>query len=261
MPVLTRRNGFFYAWIFILADPEEARKYSATIHVGEGTQSGLIHRGGVVSIDVKRDDILKMRSGVVSFAQSGMGHSFFRHLKTGEKEIQVSYVIESSGVSKQLLGLGELLRMKEEGAAPSSPKHSSSESSKGASSRARGLWENRGDSENEGSISEDEQANSENRPSEDENANSEDENGNSEDERNLSEEERISSGSEDEQERANSEDEGTNSEDGDTNSEGNRSPPPSPLPPTPRRSDQYPETSMDRLWSNAPRLWSYPPGH
>ena len=246
MPVLTRRNGFFYAWIFILADPEEARKYSATIHVGEGTQSGLVHRGGVVSIDVKRDDILKMRSGVVSFAQSGMGHSFFSHLKTGEKEIQVSYVIESSGMSKQLMGLGELLRMKEEGAAPSSPKRS-----KGASSRASGLRENGGDSENEGSISEDEQANSENHPSEDgnatsedENANSEDEIGNSEDERILSGEEHNSSGSEDEREHANSGDEGTNSE-------GNRSPTPSFLPPTPGRSDEYPEypeTSMDRLW-------------
>ena len=260
MPVLTRRNGFFYAWIFILADPEEARKYSATIHVGEGTQSGLIHRGGVVSIDVKRDDILKMGSGVVSFAQWGMGHSFFSHLKTGDKEIQVSFVIESSGVSKQLRGLGELLRMKEEGAAPSSPKHSSIKSSKSA--RASGLRENGGDSENEGSVSEDEQANSENHPSEDENATSEDENansedeiGNSEDERNLSEDEHISSGSEDEQERANSGDEGTNSEDEVTNSEGDRSPPPSPLPPTPGRSDQYPETSMDRLWSNGPRLW------
>ena len=72
LPAFTKRGGVYYAWIYLLADPEEAKKYSGTIHLGEGSQSGLIHKGEVFSIDIERKDILKAKSGLLSFTQTGM---------------------------------------------------------------------------------------------------------------------------------------------------------------------------------------------
>ena len=71
LPSFTKKDGVYYVWIYLLADPEEARKYSATIHLGEGSQSGLIHKGEVFSIDMDKNDILNAKSGVLSFAQTG----------------------------------------------------------------------------------------------------------------------------------------------------------------------------------------------
>ena len=88
LPAFTRRDGVYYAWVYVLTDPIEAKGYSATIHLGEGSQSGLIHTGGVVSIDMRKDDILKARSGVLSFAQSGMIFSVAITLFLMNKSVQ-----------------------------------------------------------------------------------------------------------------------------------------------------------------------------
>ena len=56
-----------------------------------------------------------------------MGHTFFKNLKNGEKEIVVSYLIDISEKPKQLMGPNELLRMKADSAAKPSPKPSTSQ--------------------------------------------------------------------------------------------------------------------------------------
>ena len=108
-----------------------------------------------------------------------MGHTFFNDLKTGEKEIRVSFLVETSAAPKQLIGMKELLRMKNRRDA--TPKPSTSKSNmRGSSSKENDtIYENessnsgveRSNSEHSG----DESASSESEGSEDEQVNSEDE--------------------------------------------------------------------------------------
>ena len=44
-----------------------------------------------------------------------MGHTFFNDLANGEKEIKISYLIDTSATPKQLMGLNEMLCMREDG--------------------------------------------------------------------------------------------------------------------------------------------------
>ena len=82
-------DGIYYFFVYMLAHLEEARKFRVTILIGQGTQSGIIHTGKIFPIDAKRDDIVKEKSGVVSFSQAGMGETFFTDGEDETKLIEV----------------------------------------------------------------------------------------------------------------------------------------------------------------------------
>ena len=107
-----------------------------------------------------------------------MGRTLFKDLNNGVKEIAISYLIDNSATPKQLMGLNELLRMKDSAATPALPPSPKPSTSKGSESvNYRGFVsregktrdresvardrENDSDSENGGSASEDGDSNSE----------------------------------------------------------------------------------------------------
>ena len=66
------------------------------ISVGQGTQSGIIHTGQIFPIDAKQKDILKEKSGVLSFSSTGLGETLFEDIKMDDekkKRLQVYYKI------------------------------------------------------------------------------------------------------------------------------------------------------------------------
>ena len=74
---LSKVGRIFYSFIYIYGDIDQAKKYMATISIGHGTQSGIVHHGKIFPIDMKGKDILKENCGVLSFSTVGMGGTFF----------------------------------------------------------------------------------------------------------------------------------------------------------------------------------------
>ena len=64
--------------MYILGDSEEAALYHSLMYVGQGLLSVIGHRGKVFPIDTKPTDILKEKSGVLSFSHGGMESKLFR---------------------------------------------------------------------------------------------------------------------------------------------------------------------------------------
>ena len=94
--ILTTRkiDGIFYSYVLIIGDEEEAKKFKAAISIGTGGQSGLVHIGQVFPIDAKREDIIKEKSGVLSFSPIGMGETFFEDIKSKDsKQLQMTIKI------------------------------------------------------------------------------------------------------------------------------------------------------------------------
>ena len=85
----SKEDGIYYFFVYILAHLEEARKFKVTLSIGQGTQSGIIHTGKIFPIDAKKVDIMKEKSGVISFHQVGMGETFFTDAEDQTKEIEV----------------------------------------------------------------------------------------------------------------------------------------------------------------------------
>ena len=92
--VLTRVDRFYYSYLYILADQEEAENYTVTITVGHGGQTEKIHRNGkVFPIDDKHEDILKKRNGVLSF-ERGTGDLFVdQDVRGKEKKVEICFKI------------------------------------------------------------------------------------------------------------------------------------------------------------------------
>ena len=92
--VVERVDKFYYSYLYILADQEEAENYTVTITVGHGGQTEKTHRNGkVFPIDDKHEDILKQRSGVLSFSR-GTGDLFEDQDVAGqEKKVVLSFKI------------------------------------------------------------------------------------------------------------------------------------------------------------------------
>ena len=61
----------------ILGDLKESKKFKVAISIGAGRPSGITHIGQIFPIDAKKQDIIKEKSGVLSFSQVGMGETFF----------------------------------------------------------------------------------------------------------------------------------------------------------------------------------------
>merc|ERR1719192_1421958 len=74
-------DGIFYSYVQIVGNEEDARNFKVALSIGKGGQSGLVHIGQVFPIDAKREDIIKEKSGVLSFSPIGMGETFFEDLK------------------------------------------------------------------------------------------------------------------------------------------------------------------------------------
>ena len=92
---IKRQCGIWYAYMYILGDPEEAKKFSVKISIG-GIHAGMFCYGQVFPIDAKREDILKETRGVLSFRQEGMTENFFQDKEYRgqmEKELAITYEI------------------------------------------------------------------------------------------------------------------------------------------------------------------------
>jgi len=107
--ILTTRkiDGIFYSYMQILGDEEEAKKFKVALSIGNGGQSGLAHIGRVFPIDAKREDIIKEKSGVLSFSPTGMGEMFFEVKSEDKKVLHVTTRIfdaeeKSTHLSKNL---------------------------------------------------------------------------------------------------------------------------------------------------------------
>ena len=96
--LVTRKvDGIFYSYLQIMGDEEEAKKFKVALSVGRA-QSGLVHIGQVFPIDAKREDIIKEKSGVLSFSPIGMGETFFEDIKNEDrKNLRVTYNILDAG--------------------------------------------------------------------------------------------------------------------------------------------------------------------
>ena len=105
-------NRVCHAWIYILGHSEEAESFQVTIYIGEGQQSALAHHGKVFPIDLKEDDIIGQKSGVLSFSLGCMGSSFFRKIPVNsdgnDQEVTVHYSIVKSKAPHHLAGLHKL---------------------------------------------------------------------------------------------------------------------------------------------------------
>ena len=97
-----RVNGLWYAYMYILGDSGEAKKFSVKITIGEGAQTQIIGTRKVFPIDTKVADILKERSGVLSFSPVGTADEFFYDIESkGEmnKKIEITYeIMEATSV-------------------------------------------------------------------------------------------------------------------------------------------------------------------
>ena len=90
-------DGIFYSYVQIMGDEEEAKKFKVALTVGSA-QSGLVHIGQVFPIDAKMKDIIKEKSGVLSFSPTGMGETFFEDVKSKDrKKLHLTYNILDAG--------------------------------------------------------------------------------------------------------------------------------------------------------------------
>ena len=89
-------DGIFYTYVYILGDLEEAKKYKVAISIGQGTQSGIIHTGQIFPIDAKKEEIIKEKSGVLSFSPIGMGETLFEVLDENQKQLRVHIKISNA---------------------------------------------------------------------------------------------------------------------------------------------------------------------
>ena len=89
-------NGIWYAYMHILGDLDEAKKFSVTISVGQGSRAGIICYGQVFPVDAKKADILKDKNGVLSFSPVGMAENFFQHIKREIWSIDIHYKISNA---------------------------------------------------------------------------------------------------------------------------------------------------------------------
>ena len=90
--VTCKVRGTFYSYVHIFDDGEEAKKFKVAISVGKGGQTGLFHTGQVFPIDAKREDIIKEKSGVLSFSPTGMGELFFEDIPIASSKALSVYV-------------------------------------------------------------------------------------------------------------------------------------------------------------------------
>ena len=92
--VMTRVERLYYSYLYILADPDEAKNYTVTMTAGHGGQTEKIHRNGqVFPIDDKQKDVLKQRNGVLSF-ERGTGDLFADHDVPGrQKKVEICFEI------------------------------------------------------------------------------------------------------------------------------------------------------------------------
>ena len=81
-------DGIIYSYVQIMGNDEDAKKFKVALSIGKGGQSGLVHIGQVFPIDAKREDIIKEKSGVLSFSPTGpgMGETFFEDIKSEDKK-------------------------------------------------------------------------------------------------------------------------------------------------------------------------------
>ena len=89
MTYFARVNGIFYSFMYLYGDSDEAKKYMVTMSIGHGTQTGIVHHGKIFPVDMKRSDILKESSGVLSFSSVGMSCLFFQDEKVSGIEKKV----------------------------------------------------------------------------------------------------------------------------------------------------------------------------
>ena len=93
----------------ILGHSEEAEMFQVTIYIGERQQSAIAHIGKVFPIDMDREDIIRQKSGVLSFSLVGMGSSFFRDvppdIRGSDKVATVHFSIIKSKEPRHLAGL------------------------------------------------------------------------------------------------------------------------------------------------------------
>ena len=87
----------YYAFMHICGDSEEAKQFTVAITTGYGSQSAIFHQGQVFPIDRNAKDILKEKSGVVSFRPGGMYDCLFEDTQpfntSNQKEITVQFKI------------------------------------------------------------------------------------------------------------------------------------------------------------------------
>ena len=102
IPAFTRKGNIYCAWMYILGNTEEARHFSVTISIGEGTASGIFKVGRIFPIDVKMEDIIKEQNGVLRYNQDP--ESFFTDQRPGMKSIRINYkIIRSSSTLPKLV--------------------------------------------------------------------------------------------------------------------------------------------------------------
>ena len=109
-----------------------------------------------------------------------MGRTLFKDLNNGVKEIAISYLIDNSATPKQLMGLNELLRMKDSAATPALPPSPKPSTSKGSESvNYRGFVSREGKTRDRESVARDREndSDSEERDSDSENGGSASEDG------------------------------------------------------------------------------------
>ena len=73
----SRVGEIYYTFVYMYGNKDEAKRYRTTISVGQGTDTGILHTGQIFPIDIKKTDIFKQKSGVVSFMGTGMTEAFF----------------------------------------------------------------------------------------------------------------------------------------------------------------------------------------
>ena len=89
-------EGVYYFYLHIMGDLEEANRFKVAITIGSGRQSGIIHIGKVFPIDAKMEDVIKEKSGVLSFWQGGMGESLLEDVDETTKKIVMNFKISSA---------------------------------------------------------------------------------------------------------------------------------------------------------------------
>ena len=92
---IEKTDGIFYIYTRILGDHKEAQNFKVVISIGEGGPSALIHIGQIFPIDARKEDILKEKSGVLSFNPIGMGETFFEDVE-GKKELVINFKIRKA---------------------------------------------------------------------------------------------------------------------------------------------------------------------
>ena len=94
-------GGICYTFVYMYGNKDETKRYRATISVGLGTETGIVHTGQIFPVDIKKTDILKEKSGVVSFMRTGMTEAFFYDkIVRGQehKAVHIQYQISRAAV-------------------------------------------------------------------------------------------------------------------------------------------------------------------